>query len=619
MDYSQRQISPLAQQAAGGNSAQSEAYQNILDASKKRQDYLSKQQEAYNAELENYSSLIKQSQQPEASDKGRWGAIATALGSVTPEVGNIGRAYALAGGAAGKYDQERQDEALQRQRELTLVRQSEVRNLEAKDQNSVLLKAMTPATAKGTWQSKTLDDGSVLRWHTGTNEEKLISATHAKEWSKAKADGLKYAIDNKREDADEFSDKYADTTVGNIPKQPSGIAPLQGMPNNAQSTAFSQQPVQNATAANNFGRQASTGASSELAPGANTRGAGTVGADMGAMGELTPGEREAVTRLIARINANPATAANDTKTVESIFATAGARRDRAGYTSGSNLNLQDTPVTGVNTITPGVNTTTESANTGVNLQRQPTVKFTYLDDAYEAARKTSASEAARLPYRLGEARGKADIELNNAGAVQLAKDAAVLKNVRQIESDKAEGKGEGTRIADAPEKKTVLEKYIDEANQTENIINNLLKHPGLDKATGLRGTIPIIGRRLTMSGTDSAEYLAELNTLNSRITTLALQNARVGSTSGATGFGALDPAEREMLRDSIKSTANEQDPETIRENLKAILGVIEKSRKLAKEGYERTYGKSPVAPGASGMSAGKLNRYQDYLKKQRGG
>jgi len=165
-----------------------------------------------------------------------------------------------------------------------------------------------------------------------------------------------------------------------------------------------------------------------------------------------------------------------------------------------------------------------------------------------------------------------------------------LDFARREKLQEAQGSGEGKQIAEAPEKRTALESFLGEAAQTKDVASSLLKHPGLQKATGIEGYIPGRGRVMPLAETDSAEFIAGLKTLESRITSLALQNARVGSASGATGFGALDKGEREMLRDSIASLDLSQGAPQVRANLARIIKVVEGAERRAKEGYQRTYG-----------------------------
>jgi hypothetical protein len=83
----------------------------------------------------------------------------------------------------------------------------------------------------GTWQATKLDDGSVLRWNTGTGEEKVIPATQIKEWYKLKSEGFKLAGERGMtgDAASAWADAYADDTLAKAPKptnpRPGTLAP----------------------------------------------------------------------------------------------------------------------------------------------------------------------------------------------------------------------------------------------------------------------------------------------------------------------------------------------------------------------------------------------------------
>ena len=530
--------SPLAQTAGGGNSLQSQAFQQLLDQGDAKQSYLQKQQAAYNSELENYANLVKQSQTPEAQQAGRWGAIATAASKFAPTWGNIGPGIAAAGGAAGQYDELQQLEALKNQHELTQMRQAELRSLEAKSQSNALVKAMTPA--KSNWIQYKDDAGNthVMDKSQGPGTEQVIPASQNPQYMKLLAIGADIAIKQDEPDKQQFAIDYAVSMMKNLKpgvasteaKQPSTV-PV-GQPTTEQPAIPPSSPVSLRVSPQE--QQARDQAGSRIKA-EETQGGGQawpvmppaeVGASItpGALGELSPEDSAAATRLVARINANPDTAPRDRKTLEQI------------------LSKYSTP-TSANSI------------------------------AAAAGRKTEAEEQAKL------------------------------KTAKEMKSAEAQGTGEGKQVAEASEKKTVLENYLSEAKQTQDVVDGLLSSPGLSKATGLEGYIPGRGRILPVAGSDTAEFMANLKTLEARITALALQNARVGSTSGATGYGALDAGEREMLKNSVASMSLEQGEPALRKNLATIKRIIDRSEERARAGYVRTYGNKDEPVGEDNTDA----------------
>lgn len=113
-----------------------------LARGKTREDYLERQQKAYNTDMTQYAQMVEQSRLPENNEAARWGSIAEGMSSVAPTYGNMGAMLGRAGATYGRFAESQQASDIKNQHDLTQLRQAEVRALESKDQNAALTRAL---------------------------------------------------------------------------------------------------------------------------------------------------------------------------------------------------------------------------------------------------------------------------------------------------------------------------------------------------------------------------------------------------------------------------------------------------------------------------------------------
>lgn len=300
------QSSPLAQAAGGGNNLQTEAFQKLLSRSDEQQDYLTQQRQAYNAELENYSNLVKQSQESGVNDAGRWGAIASALARVPPTWGNIGTSIAAAGSAASSYDQAQMAEALKSQHDLTKLRQDEVRAMEARNQNAAMLRALSGNYGKSSNPTIKVVDGKLIaaKWdpETQSYSTEVLSGSQDQIKSRIYQNFYNKAVAAELPNPEEYAQQQTEKTLTQF-----GGMTVKGEANAIPGVKGSTQP---SSSVEGVGPQEGIGPQ---------EGEGTTGISPSLAGMLIPEDQAVATRLVARINANPATAKNDTLTLQRLL------------------------------------------------------------------------------------------------------------------------------------------------------------------------------------------------------------------------------------------------------------------------------------------------------------
>jgi len=133
--------------------------------------------------------------------------------------------------------------------------------------------------------------------------------------------------------------------------------------------------------------------------------------------------------------------------------------------------------------------------------------------------------------------------------------------------------------------------------------NTLLKHPGLDKATGLWSDVPLIGGLATIPGTDAANFKTRLDTLKSQIAFATLQALRNASKTGG-ALGQVSNVEEEMLMNNLAPLKTAQSPEAFRKALQQIIQFTQDAKDRLRGAYEERTGQAtPTAAPAAGPAA----------------
>lgn len=126
------------------------------------------------------------------------------------------------------------------------------------------------------------------------------------------------------------------------------------------------------------------------------------------------------------------------------------------------------------------------------------------------------------------------------------------------------------------------------ANAMEEQATKLLANPGLNRIVGATGGL--ISPRLL--GGDARNAAAALENLRDKVMNDTLQSIRQASATGASGYGALDKAEGETLKNMIATLDRAQTPKAIRESIQAIANHGRAIRMRAQGVYESTYNES---------------------------
>lgn len=301
------QINPAAAVAGGGNAQQTQMFQELMDVGKRRQSYLEQQQAAYNTDMEKYAQMVQQSQQPDANEAQMWGSMAGAAASVAPTWGNIGTMLGRTGQAYGNQQALEQQMNIKNQAELTKTRQAELRALESKDQNTQLIKAMYGGN-KGMNPTIKVVDGKMIKYDPLTGTTEVLSGSQ----DQIKKDLFKTfynaAVKNEMADPEAYAQQQVEKTLSQF-----GGTTVTGKSNAVPGTRSVQEEELPLGIGNRQGPEGSVDIAGPLAD------------------QLSPQDAALASRLITRINANPAAAANDTKRLEEIL---------SKYQSGSNAPAQ---------------------------------------------------------------------------------------------------------------------------------------------------------------------------------------------------------------------------------------------------------------------------------------
>jgi hypothetical protein len=121
--------------------------------------------------------------------------------------------------------------------------------------------------------------------------------------------------------------------------------------------------------------------------------------------------------------------------------------------------------------------------------------------------------------------------------------------------------------------------------------NEVLQHPGLPGAVGLRGAIPNI------PGSDAANAAALLETLKSQVGFSVLQDMRNASKTGG-ALGNISNEEGKRLEANLATLNKAQDISQFQSSLKKIIQYTEGAKDRLKNAYElkqQSQGKSPVS------------------------
>lgn len=286
------QANPAASVAGGGNVLQTQMFEQMMAKGNADQDYLTQMRKVRDAEMQNYVQQVHQSQLPENNEAQMWGDMAGAASSVAPTWGNIGAMLGKTGQAYGQHQAMEQAQNIKSQQDLVKEYTAEVRSLEGKNQQASLIKAMYGGN-KGANPTIKVVDGKLIKYDPISGTTEVLSGSQ----DQIKAKLLKTFFDRRSENEDPDAlinaQKDVEVTLSKF-----GGTTVTGKDNAIPGTQTTGQiaPARVTAAAGDV---------PEIAPSLQQ--------------ELSTSDAATAQRLIARIQANPATAPNDTATLEKLL------------------------------------------------------------------------------------------------------------------------------------------------------------------------------------------------------------------------------------------------------------------------------------------------------------
>lgn len=268
----------MVKTAADGNPLVSEMLSNMFAQGKQRQNYLEQQQGAYNNEMQKYAEMVANSQRPEEQDASMWGSMAEAAASVAPTWGNLGAMIGLVGAAYGKNQDARRQQDIRNQEALTKLRQSELRSLEARDQNAAMIRALSGGN-KGMSPTIKVVDGKMIKYDPVSGTTEVLSGSQDQVRKSLFTTFYNAAVKNEIPNPEDYAEQQTQRTLSGFNTTVTGK-------DNAIPGTQSTQPV-------------------------------SVSENVSSM--LSKQDQALAERLLARINANPAAAERDTATLEKIL------------------------------------------------------------------------------------------------------------------------------------------------------------------------------------------------------------------------------------------------------------------------------------------------------------
>ena len=161
-------------------------------------------------------------------------------------------------------------------------------------------------------------------------------------------------------------------------------------------------------------------------------------------------------------------------------------------------------------------------------------------------------------------------------------------NLEAIPGGPADQKLQGAFNADSAQ----LTGSISSFDRLAEAANAVLRHPGLDGITGLRGKLPNI------PGGDAANAQALLDTLKSQVGFGVLQDMRNNSKTGG-ALGAVSDAEGKRLEANLAALDRAQSPEQFKQSLMQILEYSEAAKERVRGAFNLRHGDK-----AGGAAAG---------------
>lgn len=204
---------------------------------------------------------------------------------------------------------------------------------------------------------------------------------------------------------------------------------------------------------------------------------------------------------------------------------------------------------------------------------------------YEANIKTAEETRglkAKLPAELAQTTANtvktySDIDAKREDNRIKAMEAAAQKETNELRRQELQQKidiAKQDQLAKTADRTAAADSAQSSIDTTRATINNVLTHPGFNKAVGIKSSFP------TIPGSDAADFEAVLETLKSQQFLSGVQNLK--------GMGALSDAEGAKINNSISNLTLKQSPESLRKNLGIALETLDNAQKRLGKQYANT-------------------------------
>ena len=138
----------------------------------------------------------------------------------------------------------------------------------------------------------------------------------------------------------------------------------------------------------------------------------------------------------------------------------------------------------------------------------------------------------------------------------------------------------------------------------------LLKHPGLEKTTGIMSVVPLAGGLASVPGTDAANFKAGLENLKSQSGLAVLQEMRNNSKTGG-ALGQVSDFENKMLQANLATLDRAQSKSEFKAALEKIITYTESAKGRLRNAYNMKHqGKPPATPSAASPIDALLEKYK---------
>lgn len=151
------------------------------------------------------------------------------------------------------------------------------------------------------------------------------------------------------------------------------------------------------------------------------------------------------------------------------------------------------------------------------------------------------------------------------------------------------------KLKDAlPKAKTALTQVNQDIDTQIDLVDNILKHPGLGKITGLRGSIP------NVPGGNASNAQALIDQMKSQAFLGSFQRLKQASPNGSSGMGALSDSEGVKLEKAAVATDQKQGTPAFATAIGKYREALIRSKENLNQGFQDEFGDIISMPSVGG-------------------